>query len=101
MISYKAGVVGSHVMLVGADKAAIAEEIKGWTDALMAKPDAMLKQRSIIQLACAAVYAIKGSSLARWAALERHEGNLLQQALDSKSNQRRQNVWQLDHVSRA
>lgn len=81
-----------HVMLVccvDADKTAIAEEVKGWTDALMAKPDAMLRQRSIIQLACAAVHAIIGSSSAQWAALEQHEADLLQQALDGTSNQPR------------
>ncbi|KAL3161558.1 hypothetical protein ABBQ32_010425 [Trebouxia sp. C0010 RCD-2024] len=63
-------------------KAAIVEEIKGWTDALTAKPDAMLRQRSIVQLASAAVHALRGDSSAGWAAMELHEANLLTQALD-------------------
>ena len=53
----------------------------------MAKPDAMLRQRSIIQLACAAVHAFSGESSAQWAALEQHEAKLLQQALDGKPAQ--------------
>jgi hypothetical protein len=65
-----------------ADKAAIAEEVKGWADALMAKPDVMLRQRGIIQLACAAVRALTGESSANWAALETQEQQLLQHALD-------------------
>lgn len=55
--------------LHAADKAAIAEEVKGWADALMAKPDVMLRQRGIIQLACAAVHALTGESSANQAAL--------------------------------
>ena len=55
--------------LHAADKAAIAEEVKGWADALMAKSDVMLRQRGIIQLACAAVHALTGESSANWAAL--------------------------------
>lgn len=58
--------------------------MKGWTHALVAKPDAMLRQRSIIQLACAAVHAFSEDSSAQWAELEQHEAELLQQALDGK-----------------
>lgn len=65
-----------------ADKAAIAEEVKGWADALMTKPDVMLRQRGIIQLACAAVHASTGEPSANWAALESQEQQLLQHALD-------------------
>ncbi len=90
--------------LHAADKAAIAEEVKGWADALMAKPDVMLRQQGIIQLACAAVHALTGESSANraaltgdpsanwaaltgessanWAALESQEQQLLQHALD-------------------
>ncbi len=68
--------------LLAADKAAIAEEVKGWADALSAKPDVMLRQRGIIQLACAAVHALTGESSANWAALETQEQQLLQHALD-------------------
>ena len=68
--------------LHAADKAAIAEEVKGWADALMAKSDVMLRQRGIIQLACAAVHALTGESSANWAALESQEQQLLQHALD-------------------
>ncbi|DBA83451.1 TPA: hypothetical protein ACH3X2_006387 [Trebouxia sp. C0005] len=64
------------------DKAAIAEEVKGWADALMTKPDVMLRHRGIIQLACAAVHASTGESFANWAALESQEQQLLQHALD-------------------
>ncbi|DBA79608.1 TPA: hypothetical protein ACH3X1_008295 [Trebouxia sp. C0004] len=64
------------------DKAAIAEEVKAWADALMAKPDVMLRQRGIIQLACAAVHALTPESSANWAALETQEQQLLQHALD-------------------
>ena len=68
-----------------ADKAAIAEEVKGWTEALSAKPDMLWRQRSIIQLAHAAVHALTGdSSSARWEALERQEQQLLQLALDGR-----------------
>ena len=90
--------------LHAADKAAIAEEVKGWADALMAKSDVMLRQRGIIQLACAAVHALTGESSANqaaltgdpsanrvaltgessanWAAVESQEQQLLQHALD-------------------
>ncbi|KAL3161673.1 hypothetical protein ABBQ38_008774 [Trebouxia sp. C0009 RCD-2024] len=67
------------------DKAAIIEEIKGWTDALTAKPDAMLRQRSIVQLACAAVHALSGEASAGWAAMEQHEANLLTHSLDGSN----------------
>lgn len=50
----------------------------------MTKPDAMLRHRSIIQLACAAVHVFNGDSSAQWAALEQHEAKLLQHALDGK-----------------
>lgn len=51
----------------------------------MAKPDAMLRQRSIIQLACAAGHALNGDSAAHWEALERQEQSLLQAALDGEA----------------
>ncbi len=53
----------------------------------MAKPDTMLRQRAIIQLACAAVHAFNGKSAAHWEALERQEQQLLQLALDGKLHQ--------------
>ena len=68
-----------------ADKAAIAEDIKGWTEALMAEPDAVLRQRSIVQLACAAMHALKGDSAPHWEALEWQEQSLLQVALDGEA----------------
>ena len=74
--------------LHAADKAAIAEEVKGWADALMAKSDVMLRQRGIIQLACAAVHALTGESSANWAALEAQEHQLLQHALDGMMHTR-------------
>lgn len=64
------------------DKAAIAEEVKAWADALMAQPDVMVRQRGIVQLACAAVHALMGASSANWVALETQEQQLLQHALD-------------------
>ena len=73
--------------------------MKGWTEALMAKPDAMLRQRSIIQLACAAVHAFNGESSAQWAALEQHESHLLQQALDGMSAHLLALHLQFGHVS--
>ena len=48
----------------------------------MAKPDVILRQGPVIQLACAAVHALTGPSAANWAALEKQEQQLLQQALD-------------------
>lgn len=48
----------------------------------MAKPDVILRQGPVIQLACAAVHALTGPSATNWAALEKQEQQLLQQALD-------------------
>lgn len=61
------------------------EDIKGWTEALMAKPQALFKQRSIIQLACAAVHAFNGDSAQSWDAIEQQEQRLLQLALDGEA----------------
>ena len=62
----------------------------------MVKPAAMLKHRSIIQLACAAVHAFNGKSAAHWEAIERQEQSLLQQALDGTAP-----VWFESHSSSA
>ena len=67
---------------MAADKTAIAEEVKGWTEALMDKPDVMLRQKAVIQLACAAVQALTGDSSAPWEAAHLKEQQLLQLALD-------------------
>ena len=66
----------------------------------MAKPEAMLKHLSIVQLACAAVHAFTGECSAGWEAMEQHEANFLQQALDGKSSHMKHSVESslLQHV---
>lgn len=64
-----------------ADKGAIAEDIKAWSEALLAKPGVLLRQLPVLQLACAAVHALAGEGASKWAALDRLEQHLLQCAL--------------------
>ena len=53
----------------------------------MADPAAMLKQLSIIQLACAAVHALTGDVASKWAALDRQEQHFMQLALQGMHGQ--------------
>ena len=63
--------------VLSADKAAVAQEIRAWVAALMSKPAAMLRQRAILQLACAAVHALHGAGAAEWDALHKREQQLM------------------------
>ena len=48
-----------------------------WSDALAAKPTAALRQRTILQLAYAAVHGLKGSASSHWEAMHGQEQQLM------------------------
>ena len=47
-----------------------------WSDALAAQPTAMLRQRALLQLAYAAVHALRGDPSSNWDALHLQERQL-------------------------
>ena len=47
-----------------------------WSDALAAQPTAMLRQRALLQLAYAAVHALRGDASSNWDALHLQEQQL-------------------------
>lgn len=62
---------------LSADTAAVAQELMAWSDALAAKPTAALRQRSILQLAYAAVHGLKGAAFSHRDALHGQEQQLM------------------------
>ena len=55
-----------------------------WCDALAAQPTTMLRQRAILQLAYAAVHALKGEASPDWDALHLQEQQLIAAATQGK-----------------